>query len=179
VKNILQHDPDTAVLDMGLQSPVSFEVATILKARNRTTSFVMLAHEPDEILFDRAIRLGIRGYVLKRNPVNEILECIAAVASGGSYVSASLTDFVLRRRARLESLARRQPELKQLTTTERRVLGQIADGKTSREIAAEFHISPRTVDSHRAHIREKLGLTGNNCLLFFALEHRDCFVDLA
>jgi DNA-binding CsgD family transcriptional regulator len=90
-----------------------------------------------------------------------------------------LTDFVLRRQARLDAVGRQKPELKELTAAERRVLAKIAGGKTSREIAAECQISPRTVDSHRTHIREKLGLKGNNCLLHFALEHRDELSHLA
>jgi DNA-binding CsgD family transcriptional regulator len=79
----------------------------------------------------------------------------------------------LKRRSKIESLSRRKPGLSYLTAAERRILKRIAQGKTSREIAAECSISPRTVDSHRAHICEKLGLTGSNRLLQFALEHRD------
>jgi DNA-binding NarL/FixJ family response regulator len=126
-----------------------------------------------EGLFNRAISLGVGGYVLKRQTASEILHCIAAVAAGEAYVSPLFTDFLCRRRSHADSLARQQPGLTQLTLTERRILKRIAMGKSSKEIATEDGISARTVESHRAHIREKLALRGSNRLLQFALEHRD------
>jgi DNA-binding NarL/FixJ family response regulator len=172
-KVVRDQKPDVAVLDAVLPGINGLEVAALLEAKDCETKLVIFAMQKDEKLFNRAISLGIRGYVLKRQTANEILSCIAAVASGEAYVSPLLTDFLLRRRSRTDSLGRRQPGLRELTAAERRVLKRIALGKTSREIAVEGNISPRTVESHRAHIREKLGLRGSNQLLQFALEHRD------
>src|SRR3974390_2721506 len=97
---------------------------------------------------------------------------------GESYVSPSLTGFLLRRRSRAELLAQKRPGLEDLTVAERRILKRIADGKTTKEIATEFFISPRTVESHRANICEKLSLTGTNRLLQFALQNRDALSHL-
>jgi DNA-binding NarL/FixJ family response regulator len=170
---ILEHQPDVAVLDGSLPGISGFEVAGLLKARDCAVNLVIFAAQKDEQLFNQAISLGIRGYLLKRNSAAEVLNCVAAVASGEAYVSPLLTDFLLRRRSRADALGRQQPGLGQLTITERRILQRIALGRTSRQIAMECGISPRTVDSHRAHICEKLGLSGSNRLLQFALEHRD------
>lgn len=173
LKTILEEKPDVAVLDTNLPGINGLEVAALLRVKDHAINTVMLAQQKDEALFNRAISQGVKGYVLKKNAGNEILDCIATVARGEPYVSSLLTDFLLRRRSSIESLGKRKPGLGQLTTAERRILKRIAGGKTSREIAAEYGISPRTVDSHRAHICEKLGLTGSNRLLQFALEHRD------
>ncbi len=170
---ILEHKPDVAVLDIALPGISGLEVAALLKVKDGATNLVILAQQKDEKLFNRAISLGVKGYVLKKNAGNEILDCIATVARGEPYVSSVLTDFLLRRGSRVESLGRRKPGIRQLTATERRILNRIAQGKTSREIAKEYGISPRTVDSHRAHICEKLNLRGRNRLIHFALEHRD------
>jgi DNA-binding NarL/FixJ family response regulator len=170
---ILEQKPDVAVLDAVLPGMNGLEVAAVLKTRDQAINLVILASQKDEQFFNQAVNLGIRGYVLKKNALNEILDCITAVARGESYISSSLTDFLLRRRNTTESLRRRKPGLRHLTAAERRILKRIAQGKTSRQIAAECGISPRTVDSHRAHICEKLGLTGSNRLLQFAFEHRD------
>ncbi len=178
LKTILEQKPDVAVLDAALPGISGLEVAALLKANNGTTNPVILAQHKDEKLFNRAMSLGVKGYVLKKNPGNEILDCIATVAQGEPYVSSMLTDFLLRRGSRVESLGRRKPGIKQLTAAERRVLNRIAQGKTSREIAAEYGISPRTVDSHRTHICEKLNFRGRNRLLHFALEHRDALSHL-
>jgi DNA-binding NarL/FixJ family response regulator len=173
LRHILEQNPDVAVLDAGLPEMSGLELAAILKAKDCATRLVIITQQKDEALFNQAISLGIRGYVLKRNAANEILDCIVAVHSGESYVSPFLSDFMLRRRNRTETLRRRKPGLGQLTASERRVLHRIAQGKTSRQIAEELGVSPRTVDSHRAHICEKIGLSGSNRLLQFAIEHRD------
>jgi DNA-binding NarL/FixJ family response regulator len=179
-KVVRDQKPDVAVLDAALPGINGLEFAALLEAKEKDceTKLVIFAMQKDEKLFNRAISLGIRGYVLKRQTENEILSCIAAVASGEAYVSPLLTDFLLRRRGRTDSLGKRQPGLRELTAAERRILKRIALGKTSREIAMEGSISPRTVESHRAHIREKLGLRGSNQLLQFALEHRDALSHL-
>jgi DNA-binding NarL/FixJ family response regulator len=119
------------------------------------------------------MNLGVKGFVLKENASDEIIKCIVSVAAGEPYVSPSLTSFLLRRRNRAEALAARKPTLSDLTTAERRILKGIAQKKTTKEIASELFISPRTVESHRANISTKLLLKGANSLLHFALEHRD------
>src|ERR1051325_10264668 len=178
LRMILEHKPDIAVLDAGLPGLSVLEAPALLKARGLQTGLVILTQQKDERIFNRAISLGIRGYVLKKHAANELLACIAAVAQGEAYVSPFLTDLLLRRRSRVDSLSRRQPGVTQLTPAEKRILKRIAEGKTSREIAADCGISPRTVDSHRANICEKLGLSGSNRLLQFAFEHRDALSQL-
>jgi DNA-binding NarL/FixJ family response regulator len=173
LKFILEHKPDVAVIDANLPGLNSLELMALLRTKDVAINTVILGQEKDEKLFNQAISLGAKGYVLKRNAANEILDCLATVARGEAYICPVLTDFLLRRAGRIESLEKHQPGLSQLTAAERRVLNRIAHGKTSREIAAEWGISPRTVDSHRSHICEKLNLTGRNRLIHFAIEHRD------
>jgi DNA-binding NarL/FixJ family response regulator len=124
------------------------------------------------------MNLGIKGYLLKENAARDILECMASVASGQPYVSALLTSFLLRRRSRSERLRERRPSLDDLTRAERRILKAIAQTKTTKDIAAELFISPRTVESHRANICNKLELKGPNSLFQFAFEHRDALSHL-
>jgi DNA-binding NarL/FixJ family response regulator len=165
--------PDVAVLDVNLPGMSGLEVAAQLHAKKSKTDLVVLTMLKDEPAFNKALNLGIKGYVLKDSAANEILNCIASVASGEAYVSPLLTDFLLRRRNRAETLSSHQPGLDDLTVAERRILKRIALGQTTKEIAAELFVSPRTVESHRANICNKLKLTGANRLLQFALENRD------
>jgi DNA-binding NarL/FixJ family response regulator len=170
---ILNDKPDVAVLDVNLPGMNGLEIAARLKAKKSKAHLVVLTMLKDEQVFNQALNLDIRGYVLKENAAIEILNCIAAVARGEAYVSPSLTDYLLRRRGRAGALATKRPGLDDLTVAERRILKRIAQGKTTKEIAGEFFISPRTVESHRANICDKLELTGSNRLLQFALENRD------
>ena len=173
IETILSLKPDVTVLDVNLPGLSGLEVAATLQKKKSHTRVVILTMLKDEQAFNRALNLGVQGYVLKENASDEILNCIAAVAKGEAYVSPSLTSFMLGRRRRAESLALHRPNLEDLTVAEKRILQRIAAGKTSKEIAAELFISPRTVESHRANICDKLGLSGSNRLLQFALENRD------
>ena len=175
---ILELRPEVAVLDVNLPGLSGLEVVAALRAKKLRVSIVILTMLKDEQAFNKALNLGIHGYVLKENAAEEILNCIAAVSRNEAYVSPSLTDFLLRRRSRAESLASHKPGLDDLTVAEKRILKRVALGKTTKEIAAELFISPRTVESHRANICEKLELIGANRLLQFALENRDALNQL-
>jgi len=175
---IIELHPDVVVLDVNLPKLTGLEVAAALRSKKLRVSIVILTMLKDEQAFNKALNLGIHGYVLKENAAEEILNCIAAVSRNEAYVSPSLTDFLLRRRSRADSLASHKPGLDDLTVAEKRILKRVALGKTTREIAAELFISPRTVESHRANICEKLELIGANRLLQFALENRDALNQL-
>lgn len=179
LEQILRIQPDVAVLDVNLPGLNGLEVAAALRSKKTKVCLVILTMLKDEQAFNKALNLGIHGYVLKENIADEILNCIAAVARSEAYVSPSLSDFLLRRRSSAEALASHKPGLDDLTVAEKRILKRVAAGKTNREIAAELFISPRTVETHRAHICEKLELTGANRLLHFAFENRDALNQLS
>ena len=109
------------------------------------------------------------GYMLKDSAPQDILGGIRRVASGEFHLgvpeSSGLSGAVDSRSGELLAVAA-------LTTTERRVLHCIAENKSTRQIADEMCVSPRTVDSHRANICSKLGENGSFALIRFAIEHR-------
>ena len=171
-------NPDVVVVDINLPGMSGLDLAGILQTKKCKAGVVVLTMLKDEQVFNQAMSQGVKGFVLKENAVSEILNCIASVAEGEPYVSPSLSGFLLRRRNRAETLATRTPTLSDLTTAERRILKAIAQKKTTREIASELFVSPRTVESHRANISTKLSIKGANSLLQFALEHRDALEHL-
>ena len=175
---ILRLKPVVAMLDVNLPGMNGLEVAAALGAKKSETRLVILTMLKDEQAFNQALNLGIKGYVLKENAAAEILSCLAAASAGEAYISPSLSEFLLRRRNRSQQLATHKPGLDNLTVAEKRILKCVAAGRTNKEIAAELFISPRTVESHRANICQKLDLTGSNRLLQFALEHRDALGQL-
>jgi DNA-binding NarL/FixJ family response regulator len=176
---ILKSKPDLAVLDINLPLMSGLEVASALQQRQSATRLVILTMLRDEAAFNQAMNLGIQGYVLKENAVSEIVNCLLAVAANTAFVSPSLSGYLLPRHKRTMALSRAQPGLNDLTASQRVVLKRIAEKKTSKEIAAELSISPRTVESHRAKICSRLALKGNNSLLQFALENRSALLDLS
>ena len=172
LKMIREKQPDVAVLDVNLPGLTGLEIALRLKGLRLPVKLIMLTMHKEEEIFNRALDLDVKGFVLKENAADEILKAIAAVAGGEHYLSSSISGYLVRRRGRAEALAAQKPGLDDRTTAERRILKLVAEKKTSRQIGAELFISPRTVEAHRANICSKLELRGSHSLLQFALENR-------
>ena len=167
--------PDVAVLYINLPGLTGLEVARKVQEKRLSTRVIILTMFKEEELINRALDLGVNGFVLKENAVEDIISAIVTAARGEHYLSPAVSGFLVRRRNRATSLAALKPGLDDLTRAERRILKLVAAGKTSREIAAELFISPRTVEAHRANISGKLNLHGSHSLLHFALENRSSF----
>lgn len=172
LEQIQAQRPDVAVLDVDMPKLDGFGVLRKMHEQRSTTSVIFLTLHADEELFNEAIELGAKGYVLKENAPNAIVEAIAAVAAGQHYVTPSLSGHLLRHRARARELEERRPGLSSLTPTERRILQLVARGETSKEIAKQLSVHYRTVENYRVSIAQKLGLQGHNAVLKFALRHR-------
>lgn len=172
LKLIKELRPEVAVLDIDMPRLNGFELAKELARLNLPVEVVFLTMHKDEDMFNEALSLGVRGYVLKDSAVTDIAASIRAVARGEHYLSPALSNFILNRSRGAAAFAREHAGLGALTQTERRVLQLIAEHKTSREIAAELSISHRTVENHRNNISHKLNLSGSHALLKFALEHK-------
>jgi len=163
---------DIAIIDISLPRLSGLDLARCLHERRNPAKIIILTMHKEEDVFNSAVNLGVRGYLLKDNAVSDILGCLRAVAAGEYYFSPALSAHLLRRRNRAARLAENQPGLDLLTTAERRILNLVAANKTSRQIGAELFISHRTVEAHRGSICTKLNLNGSHCLLQFAIEHR-------
>lgn len=164
------HKPMVALLDLDMPELDGFSVARQVKQMNLPVKVIILTMHKDELHFNQAIDLGVNGYAIKDGAVYEIVNCIKTVVKEGEYYSPAVTSFLLKRSRRAETQQQTTPG--DLTPTERRVLFLLAELKTTKEIAAELRISPRTVDNHRAHICDKLDLQGSHALVKFALQHK-------
>lgn len=164
--------PDVIILDVNMPTMDGFELARTIRDRNLETALIFLTMYKDEEMFNAALDLGARGYVLKSSALTDIVDCVRAVAAGQHYISPVLSGFLLNRRDRAASFVKGKPSIRNLTPTELRILRLIAESKTSKEIAAELSVSYRTVENHRANICQKLDLHGSNVLVKFAFEHK-------
>jgi DNA-binding NarL/FixJ family response regulator len=164
---IVELQPDVVVLDINMPPPDGLAVARSLRQQRLPVEIIFLTMHTDAALLNTAVDLGVKGFIVKDAAVDEIVGCIKAVAAGRSFFSPMLTDRLLSKQE--ASLA------KKLSASERRVLSLVAEAKTNKEIGELMFISIRTVEHHRSSICSKLGLTGKNALLIFALTHKSEF----
>lgn len=169
---IRELQPELAILDIHMPGMSGFDLARDLIDQKLEIKVIFLTMYKAEDVFNAAMDMGVKGYVLKDSAVTDIVGSIKAVIDGQPFISPQLSSFLLNRSARRAEFYRNTPGLDQLTQTERRVLKMLADYKTSKQIADELCIHSRTVDNHRANICHKLGLRGSHALLKFATEHK-------
>ncbi len=168
---IRDQEPDLAILDVEMPRMTGFDVARHAQRELLPTNIVFLTMFNDESAFNKAMDVGVRGYVLKENTVTEILHCVRAVLAGRHYLSPSISDYMVRRANRSASAAADKDGLNLLTPAEQRVLKLLASMKTNHEIADALGISVKTVHNHRNNICIKLGLRGAHALLKYAVEN--------
>ena len=169
--------PQVALLDLDMPKLDGFTVAREIQKSNLSVEIIFLTIHSEVDLLHRAMDLGGSGYILKESALVDIVNGVRSVAMGRSFVSPSMTSALLTLRKRSQGLKLTTPGLGELTPSERVILNMVAAGKPTNVIAAELHIHPRTVDTHRANISQKLRLSGANSLLRFALEHKSELLD--
>lgn len=163
--------PDVAILDINMPILGGFEVVNELRLRDLPCQIVILTMHSEEAMFNKAMSLGVRGYVLKDGAAHDIVQCLNAIRRGQSFTSAGVTNYLFKRAS--AGNARPVAGIGALTPTERIVLRRIGEYKTSKEIAAELGISFRTVENHRHNISLKLETSGSHALIKFALQNSD------
>jgi DNA-binding NarL/FixJ family response regulator len=164
--------PAIAILDVAMPGLDGLALARHLQDDKVAVKIILVTMYREERLFKEAVIAGIKGYVLKDSAATDIISCIKAVAEGKNYTSPEFTTYLVSRVRQAEA-ASSSSGLEDLTVTERRVLSLIAEYKTSKEIAQKLFISPRTVETHRNNICQKLGVHGSHALMKFALGHKD------
>jgi DNA-binding NarL/FixJ family response regulator len=168
LQKILNGKPDVAILDVDMPSRDGFSIVRELNRLRSSAGIIILTLHTGFDLLQEALELGVRGYVLKISAATDIAEGVRSVAAGDSYFSPEVRQ-LLRQGTAKQPIP---PEFASLTPAELRVVQQIANGKTSREIAAVLDLSARTVENYRTAICSKLNLTGPNALLRYALSQR-------
>ena len=158
VREAIELNPDVAVLDIGMPLLNGIEATRQIIRRAPAVRILILSMHSDQAYVTQAVQAGARGYVLKESAGSELIAAIAAVVAGKSFFSPAVAQVVFDDYVR--SLTQRgiTDRYDALSEREREVLQLVAEGKSSKEIAEVLSISPATVETHRAHLLQKLGL---------------------
>jgi DNA-binding NarL/FixJ family response regulator len=159
--------PDLAVLDITMPGLNGLEVATRSGAASPRTKILILSMHAGEAYVAQALRAGVAGYLLKDAADDELPMAIKAISRGDVYLSPKISRQVVERYVASGSA---QPDpLAGLTTRQREILQLVAEGKSSKEIAALLDLSIKTVESHRSQIMDRVGVHDLTGLVRFAI----------
>lgn len=165
--------PDLALLDIEMPEMDGFTVAKLVREENLPVRLLFMTMHNDEDTFNKALDLGINGFLLKENAVNDIKNAVITVLDGKYYFSPSLSDYLMRRNTGQHASNLHDNLVETLTPTERKILKLIAEQKTTKTIAEELYNSPKTIEKHRSNICSKLDLHGSYALLKFAFDNKN------
>jgi two-component system, NarL family, response regulator NreC len=161
VRYTLGHKPDVLILDLNMPGRPSLEAIPELHEVSPRTGIVILTMQSEPAFARQALQAGVLGYVLKEAADTELVQAVHSAARGERYLQPAFG-------ARLAAEPEGEPD--DLSEREVEVLRLIALGHTNPEIAEQLYVSVRTVESHRAHIQQKLGLSTRAELVGYALE---------
>ena len=157
------HKPDVLVLDLNMPGGSSLDAIPDIRAEAPETQIVVLTMQNEPAYARQALASGVMGYVLKEAADDELVEAVRRAAAGDTYLNPRLG-------ARVAAEPPPGPP-DGLTEREVQVLRMIALGHTNAEIAGELYLSVRTVETHRAHIQQKLRVGTRSELVRYALDH--------
>jgi two-component system response regulator NreC len=150
VRYLRGHKPDVLILDLNMPGKPSLETIPEMREASPETSIVVLTMQQEPAFARQALQRGVLGYVLKEAADDELVQAVRKAAAGETYLQPALG-------AKLAA----EPDgpVNDLSERETDVLRLIALGHTNAEIAEQLYISVRTVETHRAHIQQKLGIS--------------------
>ncbi len=162
----LEHKPQLVILDVNMPGMYGLDVAREIQRELPFTRLVFLTCRTDESCIREAMRLGAKGYILKSEPLSEIQVALRKVMASGVYISPGFLGTLLSQWLQDQA---QEVEAVSLSLRERQVLKLIAEGHSTKQIAAMLAITAKTADSHRTRLMAKLGVHEVAALVRYAI----------
>jgi two-component system response regulator NreC len=176
IEKTVQLRPDVLIIDLSMPKVSGIEATTIITKRVPETRVLVLTMHENEAYVYQIIKSGASGYVLKSAGREELANAIRAVAKGERFFSPGVSNILvegyLRKADAREGRTSEEFDNIPLTKREREILALVASGLSNQEIADRLFISPRTVDTHRTNIMQKLGIHDIAKLVRYAIDHK-------
>lgn len=163
--------PDVLVMDIAMPRLNGIQAAEQIRSLGLATQVVILSMYSDETLVRHALRAGVRGYLLKRSVVEELLLALRAAMRGEIYLSPAVSQMMMTDFLAGQSTAEAASPFEQLSAREREALKLVAEGATNKAIAEAMQISIKTVEKHRTNLMTKLNVHDLAGLIRIAIKH--------
>lgn len=164
---ILEEKPDLAVVDLSLADGSGLELIRMLHSEMPNLRILVLSMHDESFYAQRALRAGASGYITKEEGTERVIGALRTLAQGKRYVSENVAAQLLEIAAGGSRTAQDSPD-KLLSNREVEVLELIGQGLSTREVAERLHLSTKTIESHREHMKAKLSLSSGNELARYA-----------
>lgn len=164
-----EQSPDVVIMDIGMPNLNGIEATRRILAANPRTAVVMLSMHQDESYVLRSLKAGAKAYLLKDSLRSEVIDAIRAVMQGRSFLTRKVSRMLQEDYMRQLENRGLDDSYDLLTDREREILQMVAEGKSNKEVASLLNISQTTVETHRAHILQKLGLHSVPELILYAV----------
>jgi DNA-binding NarL/FixJ family response regulator len=168
LQEIIKLQPDLLTVDISLRGNSGLELIKNIKAFNPKIQILVLSMHHESVYALRVLKAGARAYVMKQDVISKVVEAIRRIRNGQLYVSDDIATQMLNRLVGGETGEESSP-VAMLSDRELEIVNLIGNGLLTREIAAKLHVSVKTVETHRAHIKEKLNLRNATQLVQFCV----------
>lgn len=165
---ITRFKPDLVMMDMSLPDKSGLEALKDVRAEHPQIPVLMISMHDETLYAERVIRAGGRGYIMKQEGPEKVIQAIRKVLAGGISVSERISSLILDALAGSQGPQQEGASVTKLTDREFEVYRLIGQGKEPQEVARLLHLSVKTVDTHRSQIKRKLGLKNNTELVHHA-----------
>jgi DNA-binding NarL/FixJ family response regulator len=162
--------PDVAVLDISLPGLNGLDLAAKLQQECAGVKIVILTMHKSEDFVARALFAGVKGYVLKENALEELIQSIRKVHEGGMFLSNTITELVVNSYMK-ESQTGVHDAAKSMSTREREILQLLAEGYNNKDVSEKLNLSVKTVETHRANIMRKMEFKNVTELVLYAVRN--------
>lgn len=164
--------PDVVVMDIGMPNLNGIEATTQILRRSPGIKVVILSMHEDEVYLVRALACGVKGYLVKGSAYEDLPGAVRAVMAGKCFFSPSISKLLAEEYTRQVQLKQLQDSYELLTDREKEILQLLAEGKSNKEAATILDISPYTVETHRNHFMQKLGLHNTAEVVLYAVRKK-------
>jgi len=159
--------PDLLIVDISRNGPDGIEIIKTIRGRNYSLPILVLSMRDEATYAERALRVGANGYIMKQEATEKVLGAIRRILHGEVYLSERAASKMLNVRGSTKS---EHSPIEELSDRELQVFRLVGEGRPTREIAEQLHLSVKTVESYQAHIKEKLSLRNARELVQRAVE---------